>query len=173
MLFKSFTALTAATAAFAAPTPQTNSSRLTLRLSPSAGAMGMAPLQVRENKVVFGLNRNNETVYPLQISVEDKRLAVVSPSEAPGDLTVASNGQLVITPPSNISTNATVGWSIGGADSFVLELYYKGSEEFYSCTSEEGAAVGGQEVYFLNSGEYQCEEPFKFTLGVTGQQFNK
>lgn len=170
MLFKSLTALTAATSAFAAPAPgQAKAhSQYTLRLHPGAGAMGMKPLQLRNDKVVFGLEQGNITVPPLQVNLRGKHLNVVANGTSPGEITVAANGQLVVSESASNTSNATLGWHIQGGGSFVSEVYYRGSQEFYSCTSQEGAVIGGQEVYVLGSGNYTCDEPFKFTLGATG-----
>jgi hypothetical protein len=178
MFFKYYATLaTAATGVFAAPVQDYSNSpsatRFTLRLHPGAGAMGMKPLQLRDNKVVFGLEKSNSSVSPLEVDVKDKQLAVVSNGPSGGEITVAANGQLLVSQPSSTSSNSTAGWLIQGGGSFVSEVYYKGSQEFYSCTSEDGAVVGGQEVYLLGSANYTCEEPFKFTLGATGVQQQK
>ncbi|KAG5361271.1 hypothetical protein CJU90_2652 [Yarrowia sp. C11] len=170
MLFKSLTLLTAATSAIAAPAQDKNApdgSEFILRLHPGSGSMGMKALQLRNNKVVFGLESNNTTVPPLQVTYQGDQLAVNSSSTSPGEITIASNGQLVITEASTSTFNSTYGWTIEGGGSFVRQVYYKGSQEFYSCTSEDGAVIGGQEVYILGSGNYTCDEPFKFTIGAT------
>lgn len=166
MLFKSLTALTAATAAFAAPpspAPGKFPSQYTLRINPGAGAVALKPLQLSGDKVVFGLESGNTTVPPLEVKLRGKHLYAVSNGTSPGEIIVAANGQLIVSAGGSNTSVPAFGWKIHGGKSHVSEVSYKGSEEFYSCSS-----TAGQEVYVLGSASYSCDEPFKFTIGATG-----
>lgn len=164
MLFKSLTALTAATSALAAPAPGNFPSQYTLRINPGAGAQSLKPLQLKNDKIVFGLLSGNTTAPPLEVKLRGKHLYAVSNGTSPGEITVAAGGQLVVSKSGSNTSIPAFGWKIHGGKSHVSKVSYKGSDEFYSCTS----ATGGQEVYVLGSGNYTCAEPFKFTVGATG-----
>lgn len=168
MLFNTLSVLTAASVALAAPLNghwNDTCPEFTLRLHPSAGNMGMKPLQVRNDKVVFGLRRN-ATAGLVVKAVGGGVLQLVNNATIPEEIIIAENGQLAIT--GEPVRNATQGWSIQGTGSFVNDVYFHGSQEFYSCTSDEGSMVGGQEVYLLGvSAKYHCDHPFKFTLAAT------
>lgn len=180
MLFKSLAIISAATAAFAAPVvcekPQvsatvpvehaaaTSTQKYTLNLFPGAGVVGMKPLQVRGNNIVYGLEQGYS--YFKLDAVGDNLADVESEGQSPKELYAADNGQLIVNEhPSKVGNGYKGGWEFKG-DGSVQEVSYYGSQEFYSCTSKNDPLHGGQVVY-VKKGDYACEDPIKFTVGAT------
>ncbi|KAG5368542.1 hypothetical protein CJU90_0749 [Yarrowia sp. C11] len=174
MLFKTFTLLTAASAALAAPIacekPQEHkeSTHPTYSLNaimPGQGAFGMKALQIRGGDVVYGLEQGFS-----YFKVEDVGNAmanVLSEGQGPKQLFAnVKTGKLEVKdgPAPPLEGNSG-GWAFKG-DGSVKTFSSYGTEEFYSCTSETDPLHGGQVVYVFNGG-YACEDPIKFTIGAT------
>ncbi|CAG82789.1 hypothetical protein B0I72DRAFT_134124 [Yarrowia lipolytica] len=174
MLFKTFSLLTAASAALAAPVaceqPQEHNepSHPTYSLHafmPGQGALGMKALQIRGNDVVYGLEQGYS-----YFKVEDVGNAmtnVLSEGQGPRQLFAdVQTGKLDVKdgPAPPLEGNSG-GWAYKG-DGSVKELSSYGTREFYSCTSQTDPLHGGQVVYVFN-GAYACKEPIKFTIGAT------
>lgn len=183
MLFKTFTLLTAATAAMAAPVaceqPQAAPSAAasasahkednthptyTLNLFPGAGVAGMKPLQIRGTTIVYGLDQGY-SYFKIQ-DVGSALANVIGEGQDPKQLYVADDGELVVSEhPATTGKGHSGGWGFKG-DGSVKEFSSYGTTEFYSCTSKDDPLHGGPVVY-VKTGKYACDDPVKFTIGAT------
>lgn len=174
MLFKTFTLLTAASAALAAPVaceqPQEHNEppHLTYVLHaflPGQGASGMKALQIRGNDVVYGLEQGY-SFFKVE-DVGNAMVNVLSEGQGPRQLFAdVKTGKLDVKkgPAPPLEGNSG-GFAFKG-DGSVKEFSSYGTSQFYSCTSKTDPLHGGPVVYVFN-GEYACEDPIKFTIGAT------
>ncbi|KAG5358500.1 hypothetical protein CJU89_5091 [Yarrowia sp. B02] len=171
MIFKPLTLLTLLTASLAAPLvceePQedTSTPKYALSMFPGPGVIGMKPLQIRGNDVVYGLTQGMSSFKA--DSVGNAMVNVLVEGQEPRQLFAnVQTGKLeVLNHPAPPLEGNSGGWGFEG-DGPVVSFSSYGTAQFYSCSSTDDPLHGVQVVYVFNGG-YACPKPIKFTIGAS------